>query len=217
LFFIIFNLNFPTNATYQSLVLTALIVYFITNLKFLLFLGESERYITHTVIFFLLMFINLSTGEEIIYILLYSFIFFTFEFYFFNFIKFQQKRFLDDAIVENFLNKLSSSTLVASIPIHHFSIYRAMLKTPVKCLAPLHLSNNQKLRTNFFKKYLIGDYSNLNLNLIEEIINLTNLDIIIIDKLALKKNNYQYFKKPKNWFEVKLNQNSYLVLKKKSN
>jgi hypothetical protein len=213
IFFIIINLLISVNGTYQSVVLATMIIYFLTNFKFLIHLGESERYITHTVFFFLLMFLNSYPEKELVYILLlYGFLFYMVEFVFFNFCHYETTRIKDNVVIEKFLNTQPQNILLASLPYHNFSIYRAMLMTPVRCLIPGYINN--RYRNSFLKKFIINDISILNINLLEDINSLTKLNILIIDRLMLKNSVFKYFKKPKGWLEVRLAQNTYLVLKK---
>jgi hypothetical protein len=205
------NLFFMANV-----IISATILFVITNIRYFLFLGEAERYLNH-ISFFLTYFVVYSTVKLnfifIVYFLaLYGLIFLLLEFFLYdklsNKFKSKNKDAIEDEVIL-FLNNIKKHNILC-YPFGAIGFWRIMYQTKHKLLYPITCKDEfiKKYEDNYNDKY---PFANL------EKVDLMNadfgLDLLIIDtsydvKTLSDNSNWIIIRKFGDAFNIYVHKNS---------
>jgi hypothetical protein len=135
-------------------------------------------------------------------LIIYGILFYTVELIFYDkFLKNKNKEIADKEI-EGILNSIETERIVLSYPYHNFNIFRLMLNTKHKAIYPIHMID--KIRKNFVLNFE-KNYTYLNLDKFEEIVQITNCSVLILYEPDLINENFKRSILSSNWTEIKLN------------
>ena len=198
---------------YPSIVGT--IVFFVINQKLFLFLGEAERYISHIGGFVALscaeFFDNFETGQIFFVLIAYGIAYWIVEIIFFHKFAEQTSREKSDAVIDTYLREQTRQLVVTSFPYHNFCIYRVMMHPQHVAVFPL--LTDPQIRKKFTEKYE-RQYPYIDLNALGGLAEATGLNLVIIDRVALRQSGFSDWVIPYEWSKVELEQDSYLVIKR---
>jgi hypothetical protein len=157
------------------------VIYMLVSLRSLLFLGEAERYLNHIAVVIVISMVNIAVRGGHMF-LLYGLIAYGVCYYIIELILYKEfvendKKKIADNEIEEVLFNLNSEQIVLSQPYHNFNIFRIMLNTRHKVIYPLHMKDSVRLG---FEKRFEKQYPFLNLSRIREIIELTDLSVIVL-------------------------------------
>lgn len=184
-------------------VLSAVIIYLLVNIPRLLFLGESERYLTHTAYLLCLFFVINATqnGYELLILFILGFNFF----YLIN----QLLRIYSNKIYSNtnlnnsitaYFEGLDTKKNIICFPYHIGSFYSLLLKTEHNVFGSL-LSD---FKTHpIIKESLELHYPHLDLNRLNYMRRSFGVDTLILYPASLQKVGLENWKLPAGWEEVK--------------
>jgi hypothetical protein len=168
-----------------------LIVFIITSFKFFLFLGESERYLTHCFTIFILILGHLNFNILYVYFLcIYGIVFFLLEIIIIHPRNFSKVN-LDSEI--NCLYKLiPNGSKIVTYPFHTLGIYRIMFETKLLPFFPVFLNDSD---LSVYEKSFSEKYPYFNLSLLNEFSNFFNIKYLIINRNSIPID----YKFPNNW------------------
>lgn len=167
-------------------ILSSFIIFFISSLKWFLFIGEAERYLNHVIFFILLkvvLFFELDS-LYLIFFLLYGFLFYISEFIFTLTNKTPNKTSDHDELIR-WLNNQKKELKIATIP-YHVGGYGIIYQTKHSWLFNCYWNNKEK---DILNSYVLK-IPFLDITRADEIIRKYDLDYIFYDKNLLN----QYFK-----------------------
>lgn len=187
-------------------IISSFIIFFISSLKWFLFIGEAERYINYMV-FFILLKVTLFFEENILYLLL--FIIYGIIFYILDFILLQKKtNNVDDELIK-WLNSQYKELKIATIP-YHLGGWRIVESTKHNWLYGVFFINGDdiKILNSYMKKYPF-----LDINKADKIIDEYNLDYIFYNKQALDKSYGEKYEIPNNLKQIQISENIFALYK----
>mgnify|MGYP005991873869 CR=1 FL=1 len=189
-------------------IISSFIIFFISSLKWFLFIGEAERYINYMV-FFILLKVTLFFEENTLYLII--FIINGIIFYIFDFILLQKKtnkNSVDDALIK-WLNCQDKELKIATIP-YHLGGWRIVESTKHNWLYGVFFINDNdiKILNSYIKKYPF-----FNINKADKIIDEYNLDYIFYNKQALDKNYGEKYEIPTNLKQIQISENIFALYK----
>lgn len=193
--FLIFN-NYSTTNNFEIIdyyILSASIVFFITSLKWFLFLGEAERYFNF-VIFFILLKCILYYDSNLLFInliIFYGLIYYILEIFYQTLSKKSNKiKYKDDEII-NWLNRKKKVLKIATIP---YGLGGWRIANETKHYWLNHIRWENKKERVFFDSNFIKVYPILNINKVGEIIDRYKLDCVICDRKVINRHFGKNFK-----------------------
>lgn len=190
--------------------LSGIVLFLVINIPRLLFLGEAERYLNHISSFLIIFLISALENYNLQYLswglITYGMIYWILESLLVQKLSNKNQREEADQVVEDYLNKKDSQRLVASFPYHNFCIWRIMLNTQHNVIFPVHIKEDVRVKfiNTYEKRYSILDLDKLN-----DLNQLTGLDLLILDKGALKQEGLEKWVPPSSWEKVSLEQSLY--------
>jgi len=186
-------------------VLVGILMFFIINIRWLLFLGEAERYINHVAFFILLMGIEVAHQENLhdIYwlIIIYGTLFLIAE-VFLN--KMTSRKNIIEMENKNILSFLAGirPTTVLTFPYHAGGgVYRIMSETPHKTIFPYTISD--KNRKKLENGYLL-DYPYFNLSKLENANDEFNVNVFVLRTADVMEKFGANWKPSSSWIEYEL-------------
>jgi len=206
---IIFQQNLLDYYDYKYIFsLSGILIYFIINLKPLLFLGEPERYINHIYFFILLTITEFLTTHNILFyiLIIYGFIFYILDLYMFNKINHLNT---DADIIINILKKIKPKSNIVCIPQYHIGLWRIVYETQHNVL---HDEQWVKVSDRLNLKNYFSHDNLLDLKKINEIIKIYNIDIIIVSKTIV--NNCKRIKLSQEFFCKEISKHTLLFIRK---
>lgn len=188
-------------------IISSFIIFFISSLKWFLFIGESERYINYMV-FFILLKISLFFEENTFY--LYAFIVYGIIFYALDFFLLKKKlnNSSNDDILIVWLNNQIKRLNIATIP-YHLGGWRIVYDTKHNRLFMGGWSMENKAQLSKYEK----KYPFLDINKADKIIDEYNLDYIFYNKQALDKNYGEKYEIPTNLKQIQISENIFALYK----
>ncbi|MDA8649869.1 hypothetical protein N9M31_07665 [Alphaproteobacteria bacterium] len=190
--------------------MAATLLFFLINRPNFLFLGEAERYLSHVAFFIIIAGVHLAQNLDLVWplwvLIFYGASYWLCECFLINRLTAKKGRQDADMVVEKFLSEQGRKRLVNSFPYHNFSLYRIMLLTKHEVLIPDHMKGNLREK---FKSTYESRYGYLDLNKLDEIHQITSLNTIIIDKMALISEGFSDWTPSKDWEKVELHQSVY--------
>lgn len=207
-FFIFEN---PMNISDQVwYVLTGLIIFLTINTPRLLFLGEAERYITHSIVACLVVAIEFSAvvdGRYILFgLILYGSAFFFLELFTLIIMSKRNKRYPADIEITEKLKELKDPHIVLSFPYHNYCAYRVVYETQHLSILPLHMERASRLK--FVSNYEI-QHPYVNLKKIDAINEETGVNVVIIDNSAAIKVEPTFDGLGRKWKKIELSSQIY--------
>lgn len=195
--------DFPNRAL-LVVVISGILLFFLVNLRVLLFLGESERYISHVLII-LSLGLSLFIVKEHLYVLFITLMAYNFS----HMIqearvnKIRQRNLTLADTNDLIIKKLSQDTMtqrtIICFPYHLGSYYSILLLTPHKVFGVL--------LTDFESHPIIEEglslkYPFLDLNKLEYLHKKFGVDTIVYNEKSLSRAGIPHWKPPSNWQEV---------------
>ncbi|MDK2062611.1 hypothetical protein PT520_08775 [Aliarcobacter butzleri] len=189
-------------------IISSFIIFFISSLKWFLFIGEAERYINYMV-FFILLKVTLFFEENTLYLLL--FIIYGIIFYILDFIlllKKTNKNNLDNGLIK-WLNCQDKELNIATIP-YHLGGWRIVESTKHNWLYGVFFINGDDIEilNSYIKKYPF-----LDIDKADKILDEYNLDYIFYNKQALDKNYGEKYEIPTNLKQIQISENIFALYK----
>lgn len=189
-------------------IISSFVIFFISSLKWFLFIGEAERYINYMV-FFILLKVTLFFEENIFYLV--TFIIYGIILYILDFIllsKKTNKNSIDDELIK-WLNCQNDALKIATIP-YHLGGWRIVESTKHNWLYGVFFinDNDTKVLNSYIKKYPF-----LDINKADKIIDEYNLDYIFYNKQALDKNYDEKYEIPTNLKQIQISENIFALYK----
>lgn len=188
-------------------IISSFVIFFISSLKWFLFIGEAERYINYMV-FFILLKVTLFFEENTLYLLL--FIIYGIIFYILDFILLRKtnKNNIDDELIK-WLNCQDKELNIASIP-YHLGGWRIVESTKHNWLYGVFFINRDdiKILNSYMKKYPF-----LDINKADKIIDEYKLDYIFYNKQVLDKNYGEEYEIPTNLKQIQISENIFALYK----
>ncbi|MDN5086598.1 hypothetical protein ACOL21_07505 [Aliarcobacter butzleri] len=191
-------------------IISSFILFFISSLKWFLFIGEAERYINYMV-FFILLKVTLFFEENMFYLvtfIMYGFIFYILDFILLKKNKLNQSNIDDELIL--WLNNQEKELKIATIP-YHLGGWKLTYETKhdwLYHLVWLNLKEKNFLDSNYTKKYPFLDIYKA-----DKIIDEYNLDYIFYNKQALDKNYGEKYEIPTNLKQIQISENVFALYK----
>ncbi len=203
--------GYITNSTLELIdyfIISSFIIFFISSLKWFLFIGEAERYINYMV-FFILLKVTLFFEENTLYLLL--FIIYGIIFYILDFILLRKtnKNNIDDKLIL-WLNNQEKDLKIATVP-YHLGGWRIVESTKHDWL--FYIRWLDKREKDFFDKNFLHKYPFLDINKADKIIDEYNLDYIFYNKQALDKNYGEKYEIPINLKQIQISENIFALYK----
>ena len=218
LFFILLIRCFDLG-TYDSLglcdgpVFSCSILFLLTSLPLLLFLGEAERYVSHLSYFVILGVVIMANSlnlKWILYCLIgYGLLYFLIEVCFLR--DPRKARAAEDRKLLSFLRKQSSPTNLVIYPFHALSMWRVLLETKAKVLYPFHLKKEVKGVVN--QRYC-PEYPYTNLVHLDEMAAELGINMLVVDKKELSR-KLPGWRIGENWQELDLGGKFHSVFSRK--
>jgi hypothetical protein len=202
--------SYNTNGILELLdyfIISSFIIFFISSLKWFLFIGEAERYLNYAV-FFVLLKVTLFFEEHLFY--LYAFIVYGLLFYILDFFLLNKKsnNISNDDLLISWLNNQTKELNIATIP-YHLGGWRIVYDTKHNRLFMGGWSiENKALFSKYEKKYPF-----LDINKADKIIDEYNLDYIFYNKQALDKNYGEKYEIPTNLKQIQISENIFVLYK----
>jgi len=193
-------------------ILSASFVFFITSLKWFLFLGEAERYFNF-VIFFILLKCILYYDSNLFFInliIIYGFLYYLSELFYQILHKKSNKIKSKNNEIINWLNSKKKVLKIATIP-YGLGGWRIVNETKHNWLNHLRWENKKErffLDSNFMKVYPI-----LDINKVDEIIDRYKLDYVICDKKSINRYFGKNFKISKRLKKKDINSDIFAIFK----
>ena len=184
-------------------ILAAVILYFLVNLRPLLFLGEAERYLNH-VAFFITQFAAqhaLEQGSEwtLWLLLAYGFVYWLLESFVLTKLKPARlsERQARDALVLQDLRQLPETTVVLCYPYHAGSgVYQIMSTTRHQTL--FCFGTSADFSSRFDSKYA-ADYPYIKLEKLDEMADEYGIGYLVLDRRDLQTRGFGRWKPSKQW------------------
>lgn len=189
-------------------IISSFIIFFISSLKWFLFIGEAERYINYMV-FFIILKVSFFLEENILYLVVFMIC--GIIFYILDFIllwKETNKNSVNDELI-NWLNYKNKELKIATIP-YHLGGWRIVESTKHNWLYGVFFidDNDTKTLNSYTKKYPF-----LDINKADKIIDEYNLDYIFYNKQALDKNYGEKYEIPFNLKQIQISENIFALYK----
>jgi hypothetical protein len=201
----------PTLVRCLPILMAGTVLYFLTNTKRLLFLGEAERYLNHIGIVIVIatvhQLIENNQTTVLVGLIAYGVIYWILEAVVLEKVFSDEVREISDAKILTLLRSIDP-TVVASIPYHNFCVFRVMLETKHKVIYPYHMKED--VRLPFIQSYE-EKYPFLNVSKLDEIAALTQCEVVVIDKGAVPQASQPEWKPGPKWIETKIEQPIYRV------
>lgn len=190
-------------------IISSFIIFFISSLKWFLFIGEAERYLNYMA-FFVLLKVSFLFEEQSFYV--YVFIAYGLVFYIFDFVllKIRKHSALFNELLIKWLDEQKKDLRIATIP-YHLGGWRLTYETEHDWLyANLWLNKSEK---EFFEKNFFYKYPFLDINKADKIIDEYNLDYIFYNKQALDENYGKKYEIPTNLKQIQISENIFALYK----
>ena len=188
---------------------SALIIYFLTNLNVLLFLGESERYLSHVAIFIVFAFVDLVFKFELFSLLFFS-VAYGMIFLLYEWRNGKEVMGVNDAELESasevmdYLKACPAQRTVLLYPFHAAGgTWRVLYETDHNVI--FQASLDEKHGTMFEEKFSTN-YPFVNLDYLEEMNRVLGADVLIIEN-----STDPMWTVPKGWTQVPTHGNSYSI------
>lgn len=188
--------------------LASFVVFFISSLKWFLFIGEAERYFNYVVFFVLYKSVEFFE-ENLIY--LYVYIIYGLLFYILDFVLLSKKEKNKNDENENFVNWLNSQSKalnIATIP-YHLGGWRIVYDTQHNRLFSGGWIEKDKQELSMYEI----KYPFLDINKADSIMEVYNLDYIFYNKNALEKNIGGKYFIPENLKQIQVSENIFALYK----
>jgi hypothetical protein len=189
------------------------ILFILVSLRFLLFLGEAERYISHASFFVLLGTVVMAKSlslEFILYILLiYGILYLLIEIFLLPDSKATRR--YEDSKLLYFLQKQTFEIKIILYPFHAIGIWRVLLQTSANVLFTFH--TKQKLKKLIEDRYC-PEYPYTNLNHLDEMAEKLDINMLVVDKKELSR-KLPRWRIGENWKELNLDFEFYSVFTRK--
>lgn len=187
-------------------ILSSFSVFFLSSLKWFLFIGEAERYLNY-VFFFIILKVLLFFSENSLYInilIFYGVLFFICEFYLTK-----KRKLNDNDEIISWLNKQKRKLKIATIP-YHLGGWKIVYETKHHWLYHLSWEKNkiQFLENNFLIEYPILDVTKA-----KRIIEKYDLDYIFFDKKILSNYYGKNFPSITGLKTIKISKNVFALFK----
>lgn len=191
------------NSEFIFIFLIATSVFFIVNTKFLMFLGEAERYFSHfsfAAITYLVTSDHYS--ESLNYLAIYGVFFYIIEML--RKLTHRQRKITSDqdAIFKYLVTHGKSQDVVLSYPYHSLPPWRILADTDFKPIFPIVLSGVHAEKLRKFETYPL-----INLCYVDELVTHYNLKWIVLDKEVVSPNEFYRFQSEKSFREIKFSDN----------
>jgi len=178
----------------------SLIIYFIINIRYFLFLGEADRYISHVIICFLYMysiFIDYNDSYFLTNVLLtFGIIFYCFEIIYF-FLRDKDNTYEEfSKKIINYIHKLDNSPTVAAYPYHAVGVFRLMLET--NCKTVFQFTTGKVFRHKYDNEFA-DDYPYFKLKYLDELSKILEVDYFICDMRHVKERIGINWEPSKSW------------------
>jgi hypothetical protein len=205
--FCIFPYFFVLDKNIFCFLISVLILFVLTSLKWFLSFGEAERYISHSSVSILIVTIQYIPTTLIIGLLFIIIIFIIHEFRYINKIQPNYNEFY------KFLNSIKPS-IICLFPLYAAGgHWRILLETKHKVLTPIPGGCNSTLLNTLNNEYLTCN-PYYDLNKIDDLSKNYGVNIFIIFKPDLKLANQSDFTVPKNWKVLNYDDPNFLILQR---
>lgn len=174
-------------------VMGAALVYFITSIRYFLFLGESERYLIHVAFFIILILLNSSLPAWVYYlVIIWGVLRLVVDYL--AFLKTQNNKEKNEKNIINYLRKHKKTLNICGVP---YLGWPVIVETQHNTLYPILWESAE--RAAFSEKYVFC-YPEVRLNFLDEIAEKYSVDLFVITDKALKNQNFEKIKIPKGFF-----------------
>ncbi|WP_421977761.1 hypothetical protein [Roseivirga seohaensis] len=196
--------DIPVESYILKTVMAGSVIFFLVNIRILLFIGEAERYLNHIIIFILIWVTHLSLEMSMMWVIWgligYGGLFWLFEVFVFNKINFkilntEVLRKEEDQII-SFLKSINNRKTILTFPFHAVGVFRVMLET-IHDTVFIHTTSKEfqdKLEENYTLKYPY-----LNLEKLNKMNEDFGLDILIVDNKKIETIYPEGWVAPSNW------------------
>lgn len=196
----------------EIVMISAFVIYLATSFKYLLFLGEAERYLTHVAIIICLIlaqFWDFSTPQYewlMMLLILHGVVYWVVEL--FAFVTLQPFGTQDhESILVTKLNGLPDERTILSYPYHVLPPYRVMVETEHRTFFPILASMEQKKELEPFEDYPFPDLSRS-----EELYERFGVDCLIIAKKDLDERIPQWTPGAVGWESITLDDHAQVLM-----
>lgn len=197
------------NITLLVPVVSAFIIYLLTNLKRLLFLGESERYLSHVALFIVMLFVDLAVSVNmtpIVYlVMLYGLLFVLYEVkYADELLGIDRAEITDSDAIIDFLNAIDETKNIVLYPYHAAGgTWRVLFETHHNVIFNANLDDTH---AELFKRKFELDYPFVSLAHLEEMHTVMGANLLILD------NRYKpVWEVPAGWHPVPISKTTFTV------
>ena len=174
-------------------------MFIIINIKYLLFLGEAERYINHISLFLIIYFLNNYENNTLAFVLiLYGFLYWILELIVLrkNYYDFSEKYKSFNSVIK-YLKSFNNKT-IAIYPYNYLGgVFKIMLQTNNKVIFNA-LTNDKEEK--YFRKHFNENYPFFSLKNFNKMTKELGVNFLIINNHDLKKNSKNW--KPNNNWKV---------------
>ena len=198
--FVLFYLDF--DSILDIFIVSGLIIFIISSLKWFLFIGEAERYINYILPFIVLKAVLIFNFETLIYFIIYGFIYYLLDIVVLKKITYK-KGDLDNDVLINWLNQQNKKLRISTIPFH-LGGWRIVQATHHNWLYSAGAFINEK-DTRDITNFMIS-YPFLDINQADKIIDFYNLDYIFYNKKVVDR-FFKDYKIPPNLKQIKISEN----------
>jgi hypothetical protein len=188
------------------------IAYFFTNRQTMLFLGEGERYLTHTAAFILLNAVSIANWFDITWLLwaivAIGIAYWLIETVYFDKLDIIKEREYSDEVLVKYLQSLTGDRMVLSYPYTAVGVFRILIETQHRALDSALIDS--KTKTKYMDEYE-DFYPFMKIEKIERVADLTQASVLIVRIKSLKDNGHSGWIPSSTWRKVSLDQPMYQV------
>jgi len=177
-----FGFEDPLIRALSAPVMAAAVIYLLVNLRWLLFLGEAERYLNHVGYFIVALFfvsaLNANASWVVYGILAYGFIYWILESAVLS-IFFTRSESADDLVIQ-YLAEIPEQKVVLAYPFHSGGgVWRIMLETKHKVVYSV---TTGKIFTKLFNEKYASDYPYIDLKKLDSLADDYDVDVLIVNE-----------------------------------
>jgi hypothetical protein len=193
-------------------VVGAVAVYLAVNVRWLLFLGEAERYLNHVSVFICALAVTWATTgtrRTLLHFVIASGIGFgALEVIFLHFIHRRTASAASDRKVLTALRELPNIATVLLYPLTKLGSYRVLLETRHHVIDPVIASDAFRVR---FEERYSQDYPYLDLQRLDEMADAYDVDVVVAHADELAKRGLAFWAPSARWKSLALDQSTYRV------
>ncbi|MEM5777467.1 MAG: hypothetical protein QXJ06_03385 [Candidatus Aenigmatarchaeota archaeon] len=196
----------------KAFIISGILIYLLTSLKPLLFLGEAERYLLH-ISYFIFFYLSFYISDKIIFyfVIPYGIFFQILDIIYISIVKKHSPthKYTDELI--KYLNNIRGIKNVLTVPFHLAGGWRIIYDTPHNWFYFEDYSNEERKKL----KEIILEYPIINLEKFDYFVEKYDIDIVLIEKKKLKE-KFKGFKIPDNFKQSSID-DEVLILEKQKN